>query len=1352
MAITALVLAGIRASAQQPSGFESISTDRGLSQGMVFTLLQDREGFLWVATKDGLNRYDGYNFKVFTNDPYDPWSLSNNSVRLLSEDSKGRIWVGMEDNSLDVYDKKTGRFYRLKNDAIDLWGQSNVRINQVLEVADGRMLLVSNNAVLHTLRLPDDYFEGNATVQIGKIDLPDSIRIKGLFTDRKGRTWVNSFNKVLYRFEQSNNSFVTAFKGLDITSIFSDINGQIWCSPGPFLWDGQSLHPLFEQVSDVGAVLLAPGSSTMWFVHNKGLRASDISQWRPGKPLSGKEPWLYDFPSLNLNVAIIERSGNIWVGTDGYGLLKLNLGRQHFRHEAAGFSVRFLLPLGNDDFLLGAYPIEWRRIKSGAPDSKPLNWLAPGIEVDAVLVSKSGEYYAWTNQGLIRTSPDMKTITRLPLIEEYGDKQPMFEDRQGKIWFAGYRCTLSRLNPANGTVTKFDFKDAAGPMLPSLLSTAFYEDGEGTFWIGTEEGFVRALPKNSDPADLQFTWFKNNPSDHNSLNYNHVSCLLDDYANPSRYLWICTKGGGLNRLDKKNGDFLHLTTKHGLPNDVVYGILFDDDGNLWGSTNRGIFCLSRPGSNLTNPEDLSNLMIRKFTKADGLQDNEFNTGAFAKLPNGDLAFGGVNGLNIFDPKKALSDRFAPNVFITGILVNNQPVLPGDGSGVLTQTIETSKSITLTHVQDILTLEFAALDFTNPTQNKYRYQLAGINDSWVEAANRRSATFLHLPPGNYTFRVQGSNSQGIWSDQTAELNINVLPPWWRTWWAYLGYLLMLGAGIREYFRFSVNRAKLKEQLAFETREAERVKELNAMKTQLYTNITHEFRTPLTVILGMAQQVLDKPADHFRSGLEMIIRNGNSLLKLVNEMLDLSKLESGKMALQLAQGDVLAFLRYLVESFRSMAESQGKQLHFLSEMDSLCMDYDQEKLRQIVSNLFSNALKFTPAGGNIYMSVSRSDEENLANLEIRVKDTGIGIPESQLPYIFDRFYQADNSHTRQGEGTGIGLALTRELVKLMEGEISVKSPPSGAKRGSEFMVTLPIRMNAETKMVKDEHLLTVKGTNAKDGTTTLHDASDLNANASLPLLLLVEDNADVVAYTASCLPDYRLVIGKDGQEGFNLATEMIPDLIISDVMMPIMDGFELCRRLKSDERTSHIPIIMLTAKADMDSKLEGLERGADVYLEKPFQKKELLVRIKNLLDLRHHMQQFYLKTVGLSKQSVTSTLLPLPTTSEDAFVKKVREVVEANYSDVDFNVEHLSKAIYLSPSQLQRKLVAIIGYPPIRFIRLVRLKKAQELLKNTDLSITAVSLSCGFSDPGYFARIFKQEFGKPPADWREEVHDV
>ncbi len=1336
------------AAGQQSREYESISTAQGLSQGMVFDILQDKEGFIWVATKNGLNRYDGYSFKVFTNDPYNPHTLSSNTILKLFEDSKGRIWAGTENAGLNIYDKATGKFYRIAHRNADALSLSGNEIRIMEELPDGRMLIAADGAGLNIVALTPGFFEQEAKPVITRLALPGNEQVYAIGKDSTGQMWVGGMAGSVYRFDLAGNIFIKLDNGQLLNSGYFTRDSGIIINDNFFLSNGKEVFPLFDVKQTPPGNLLFRPREKLWEHLHRELYFYDVSKYSPG----GNVQWTEQLPAATRLIYpfIIDRSGILWTGTVGYGLRKYNIASARFRVNLPGYSVRFIVPQADNDVLLGDYAYGWRKLKNDSIIADPFAKIPSVTKIDNFIITKGGDYWIKSDtKGYYSYNPSTSKLTPYPQINFFrgeGDKQPMLEDSKGNIWCPGLGGMITRVQLATGRIDSFNINThTRKPLLPKAILTSIYEDQQGVFWVGTQDGFAK-LNFKGENALPDVTWYYNNSVTRNSLNYNHVSSFLDDPAQPAQFLWIGTKGGGLNRFNKTTEDFFHVTAKDGLPDDVVYGILRDDAGNIWGSTNKGLFCMSASGMNDKNP------VFHNFTKANGLQDDEFNTGAYARLPNGNLAFGGVNGSNIFNPREILVAAFRPNVYITDILVNNQTVIPGDKTAVLYATIEQSNSITLSYLQDILTLEFSSLDFTAPVQNKYRYQLIGIDKDWVESGTRRTATYLHLPAGNYTFKVQGSNSLGNWSDRAAELSIRVLPPWWRSWWMYGLYAILLGLCISAYLRFTVNRAKLKSQLSFEQREAKRVKELDSVKTQLYTNITHEFRTPLTVILGMAQQVKSNPGVHMANGMDMIIRNGQSLLNLVNEMLDLSKLETGKMQLQLINGDLIGFLRYIIESFHSLAESQKKQLHFLAEMDAVYMPYDPEKIRQIVSNLLSNALKFTPEKGNIYISVAENmlpRDNQTGTLVIKVKDTGIGIPEGQLQHIFDRFYQLDNSHTRKTEGTGIGLALTKELVKLMEGEITVKSPPTGANKGTEFTVILPLR-----KMPAFQE--NIPYIPAPDVTPQKMPAATMDMPeekpGEMPLILLVEDNADVVAYTASCLPDYRLAVGKDGREGFEIAADIVPDLIITDVMMPFVDGFELCRQLRQDEHTSHIPIIMLTAKADLESKMTGLEQGADAYLEKPFNREELLLRIKKLLELRKNLQQYYLKNAGLgtsipgAEEVMATVPFPPEYEVEDDFVKKIRQAVEGHLGDADFTVEHLCKLVFMSHSQLHRKLDALTGCSPNKFIRIIRLNKAKELLKNPVNSIGAIALECGYNDAGYFARIFKQEHGVAPQEWR------
>jgi signal transduction histidine kinase/DNA-binding response OmpR family regulator/ligand-binding sensor domain-containing protein len=1344
----ALICTYMSASGQTALGYEVVSAVQGLSQGMVYDIIQDKEGFIWVGTKDGLNRYDGYHFKVFTNDPYNANTLSSNSINKLFEDSKGRIWVGTENEGLNIYDKKTGDFLRIMHSNAN--GLSNNIIKLMEELPDGRMLIATDDGKINIITLAINFLDKNVAPIISKISLPNNTKVYGMGNDKNKNTWIGGMDGTVYRYDAMKNNFIPLANAQLLNNGYFTKEQTALINSNLYVYDGKTVTPLFDTSKIPQGNIIFKPNSTLWDKHHRELSFYDVSAWGQDRTIQ----WGLKLPTDKRIVYpfIFDHSGMLWCGTVGYGLRKYNVASYKFNAQLAAYSIYNIVPNADNDIFLGDVVYRWKRLLNKNIQEEAFTKIPQVTQIDNFIIAKTGDYWLKSDdKGYFKFNPVTNKILHYPSLNNYagmGSKQPIIEDSKNQIWLAGLGGAFMLLNTGTEKITTVNINtNAAKPLSEFAISTALYEDKNGVVWIGTLDGFAKVILADEKNAATQVKWYYNN-NNPNSLNYNHVSCFLDDPAN-ANYLWIGTKGGGLNRLEKSTGNFLHLTVKDGLPDNVVYGLLADNAGNIWGSTNKGLFCMS-PSKNDINGK----WIFKSFTKVDGLQDDEFNTNAYKKLPNGHLAFGGVNGLNIFDPKEILAKNFTPQVFITNILVNNLPVLPNDKTGVLKNTIEQTENISLNYLQDILTLEFAALDFTTASQNKYRYKLEGADKDWIEVGTNRSATYLHLPSGKYIFKVQGSNSQGVWSEHIAQLKINVLPPWWRTWWAYLFYLLVAAIGVRAYFKFKVNKAKLQNQLNFEQQEAKRVKELDAVKTQLYTNITHEFRTPLTVILGMAQQVKNKPAEHFDNGMNMIIRNGENLLKLVNEMLDLSKLESGKMELHLMQGDVIHFLRYMVESFQSLAESQKKQFHFLSEIDSLHVGYDGEKLRQIVTNLLSNALKFTPEKGNVYISIAADTmaDKAIATLIIKVKDTGIGIPESQLEHIFERFHQLDNSHTRKAEGTGIGLALTKELVKLMNGDIVVKSPPTGANKGAEFTVTVQLQK------VNTQDLAVVYNfeENGFSSNTSINNQLLIteNTDTQKSLILLVEDNADVVAYTASCLPDYRLAVGKDGKEGFEIATEIIPDLIITDVMMPYVDGFELCRMLRADERTSHVPIIMLTAKADIESKLEGLERGADVYLEKPFHKDELLLRIKKLLELRKKLQQFYVRQAGINivpeieiKETITPSEKPLPIEPiENEFVKKVREAVEAHLEDVNFSVEQLCKHIFMSHSQLHRKLDALTGYSPNKFIRIIRLNKAKELLKDSSTSIASIALDCGYNDAGYFARVFKQEYGVTPQEWR------
>ncbi len=794
-------------------------------------------------------------------------------------------------------------------------------------------------------------------------------------------------------------------------------------------------------------------------------------------------------------------------------------------------------------------------------------------------------------------------------------------------------------------------------------------------------------------------------------------------------------------FDKRSETFTYIMEKDGLPNNVVYGILPDAQGNLWLSTNRG----------LSKYNPVRNQFIN-YDVSDGLQNNEFNTGAFFKSKSGELFFGGISGFNYFYPRQIVKKDFTPNIVFTDFKLFNKSVFVRDDNSILKEIISETSEIILSHKENLISFEFASLDYYAPEKNNYAFMLEGFDKDWIQLGAKREITFTNLDPGEYTLKIKGTNSDGVWNDNAASLKIIIFPPWWQTWWAYAFYGILFFASLYFIRRYELNRFLLKNDLELEKIETDKLRSLDQLKSRFFTNISHELRTPLTLILGQIENVISSNIKVKEKGkLQVAKRNAGRLLTLINQLLDISKIEAGNMKLNAGKHNIVSFLKSLFYSFESLAESKNIKLKFDSEFDKVLLIFDPDKMEKVFNNLISNAFKFCSDNGEIKVGVKVLNE---STVEIRIKDNGIGIPADLLPKVFDRFYQIDSSHTREHEGTGIGLALAKELIELHEGKITVTSKEG---EGAEFIINLP-RGNFEIEkersidppdnkilstFVKEDSENIDIGTNDTGAdilskTALRHTDKDSNKNAEI--VLVVEDNADVRAYICEQLEkDYKVFEAINGEDGILKAQKEIPDLIITDVMMPKMNGYQFCKTIKNDEKTSHIPIIMLTAKAGFDDKIEGLETGADAYLLKPFNTKELLVRIKNLLGIRKKLQDKYSKAVFVRKTAGKKI-----SDLDEKFMNKVMEIIENHIAEEDFNIEAFDEKLGMGRVQIYRKLKALTGKSPSRHIRSVRLAKAKNLIEEKKGNISEIAYSVGFSSPQYFTRCFKEEFGFPPSD--------
>jgi signal transduction histidine kinase/DNA-binding response OmpR family regulator/streptogramin lyase len=1324
----------------QSGSWQSLTISDGLSQGMVNDMMQDREGFMWFATKDGLNRYDGYNFKIFTRDPYNPHSISGNFCTALLEDTKGHIWIGTEKDGLNLYDPKTHRFTHIAISDTSLKNAGNYAIDYLKEDKVGAIWIIT--------RQPGKYFKipgsqlaslRNGTLPaVEKVIITQAAQTPDFLLDRHSLEAAHARN--IYRFDEG---FRAREKMLG-KSVFvmKDREGYFWATGlGEIMcWKGNTFKKVEVPKEDVPRIgILRDGAIAVCFSRNVWLlrNASELTSaaFLPGNAVNGfrgsgdPAARLYS-PVSNL---YLDRQGNIWASNQGYGLIKLNRYTLFFRSflplvspgplfQSHAGKVYF-----NGNFRPTFHYFELNKAENSV-QRLPGNQYGKDHEHEALIQDRDQNFWltTWNGEQLVleKYSSSWQLLKVFPLAQaEHADERnaKLMEDSRGNIWVGHVNGTLLRLNEETGRFTAYGY----GSVLPKaggLVETlALYEDRGHTLWVGTQAGLVRVENFQEKPS---FSLYQNHASNRRSLSENVVSGMVDDPLQPLRYLWVSTKGGGLERMDKRTGKFEHFNETRGLPNKVVYGVLVGNDRNLWMSTNRGIARL--------NPQTLA---FTNFNRSDGLQDDEFNTASYFAAASGELLFGGVKGITIFRPTDLAEEPEMPVLKILSLKINNRSIEPGDESGVLKESIEYAGGLDLDFDQNQVSIEFGLMDFTNPAKNRFRYQIAGIDGDWVEAGTSHFANFAQLPDGHYTFRVQGTANGEVWS-KPVTMKIRIHPPFYRTWWAYVFYVVLFGGGLYLFYRNQIKRAVLEKQIRFKEREAERLAELDQLKTNFFTGISHEFRTPLTLITGPIDDLKRKyPGEAM---LPAVQRNAARLLTLINQLLDLGKLDAREMQPDMRQGDLAMFVQHLGSSFQSYAESLAIDFQFHQNRRHFVTLFDADKIEKILTNLLSNAFKFTGRNGRVELQIAYE----ATGVGIVLKDTGIGIVPEKLNRIFERFYQVDNSVRRNYEGTGIGLALVKELVDLLHGKISVESRVGV---GTTFYLHIPMQEQpapGESSQLNVSPVYTgsisaepvERAVVQEEGTGSLLDKSE-------NILLIVDDNQDLRAYLRGVFEDsYQVIEASNGQEGLDSALKNIPDMVISDLMMPGMDGFELCQALKTNQTTSHIPVVLLTAKATLQDRIEGLETGADDYLVKPFNAIEIKARVRNLIAVRERLKKYYAQSMIDSN--------PMPPglgTLEEPFIRKVKATLEREFGNSSFDVEKLAQEMNMSSSQLLRKLKALTNLTTVEFIREYRLQKAASLLAEKSASVSEVAYQTGFESLSYFTKVFQQKYNTLPSEY-------
>ena len=1345
--------------AQAPSyNFTHISKEDGLAGDWVQTAMLDQNGYMWFATLDGLSRYEGNNFKTFKSIDNDSTTLGGNTVMGIVEDRKGEIWVAtMGVAGLNRYLADTETFERFTYPIrSDNKGQTSYFLLQdpyddhilwIGTLANGLLRFDKKTKTFSTLDIGQT-LEGERPV------LANSILYVAQDLGDKNKLWGASHHGLYLFFKSSSTSKYIPFPSRmkenfrkQIFSILPESENVIWLGTdgsGIAKYEIQEQKWSFFRPEDQ----LKSGGVFSNRISNIGI-ASDKEFWlcsdTDGLMLFNKETERFSFVQPDL------LNPKSFISTEVTGVYTDKLQRHWFFNKLTGVSlldpqnqkfqfnylpkelickdeqVKQVFDFAYDEIEDKIYMVSGRCYGLFAYDANnnfTENILldnAVGKAFDIFLLNDSKNRLWIGGSGLYLFNKKTKRVEKKFVNTLLNDFQIMslMESRDGHLWLGTLQNGLIKLNPETGEVRQY-VQNEKFPIAPNARKSIFdiTEDENGNIWIAAH---LQDLYK-FKPSTETFTHFP-------ISNFETMALGQDDDG----MIWVGSISSGILLIDPNqpiDQKMKSFKEKDGLVSDQISHIEKDSEGKMWVSTRYGFSRYEAAENKFYN-----------YDKEDGIREpyqNKFDSQkGFKATSSGKILIGDKHGFYFSDIKKMSGVGTPPKVTIANFKVFDE-IRP------LKKNNNQVEPIHLKHDENFFSFDFSALDFANPKKNQFTYILEGFNKDWVDLQNTTTANFTNVGAGKYTLKVKAANSDGVWTEEALRLNIKISPPWWATIWAYLLYTILGVIALWMLYRFQIKR-----QLA--SIETLRLKELNDLKTRLYTNITHEFRTPLTIINGMAEELGTAAEGNTQKGLSMIKRNGNQLLSLVDQMLDLSKIESGRLQLNFIQSDIVKFIQYLTESFKTYSGTKNILLTSYSEIDEMVMDYDPERIQHIISNLLSNAIKFTNEKGKIILHLSEKNIENSKSemqrmLQIKIKDDGIGISEKDLPHIFDRFYQVDDSQTRRKGGTGIGLSLTKELVDLMGGTIAVKSTLGN---GTEFTLIFPVTQNAKlvTSTEQEAALAKIKPIDVGEEKWELIESSTFPLNEDLPKLLVIEDNPDVFDYIKVCLNGrYEIFEAEDGQKGINQAIEIIPDIIISDVMMPEKDGFEVTHFLKQDDRTSHIPIILLTGKVDEESRIEGLVKGADAYLAKPFNKQELIVRLEKLVELRQLLQQRFSNMIN---EESDSSALSDNYKIEDAFVVKMKTIVEKRLDDPDFSIAQFCKDAGLSRTQLHRKLKALTNRSATDFIRSIRLQKAKKLLETTDKNISEIAYQVGFRDPSYFTRSFTKEFQFSPSETRKSL---
>jgi len=1344
LAVTFLAISLRAGSIENNLSFDHYFQENGLSSNQVSCIFQDRKGWMWFGSSQGLNRFDGYRFAVYQHNPNDSTSLVGNLVRVIWEDKKGDLFIGTENGGLNIYNRDSESFSHFFNP------QSrpllhDVSVNALAEdeagniwIGTSRQLLVADaTGNVSQVKLIDRYS--------GRDFGPQFIRI--LTADNFGKLWLGT-NDGIFVFDPADKHcerIELPFgrnQNREIWEIFKDDDGKLWV--GTYA---------------CGAYIVDPATTTMIPV------VLDYENER----------------STTVRTISKDNAGQYWIGTRG-GAYVYNKSKgitACFRQDErqvkslSNNSVLDIFHDSNGDAWIGTrnginFLVESKQVFKGFSAMPGDNHFLNSSVIYAFWIDQQHNIWIGTEDGGIniynrdKGTFQYKVNTSGPNSISENCIKAFLDDGQGNLWIGTYLGGIDILNLNTGKISHFKHNDHNPASLADNRVWDICMDSRGQIWVGTTSGLDRFdKATNSFVHYVQVVgeqwvnWIKEDserrlwigtidevivfdPSTGRKVSFpEHSRGFCED---SEKQFWIATIDKGLALYEVEKGAIRYWNENDGLANNQALCVLQDDRGFLWISTSNGLSRFDKTSGSFQN-----------FSSKDGLQNNQFCYGAAYKTKSGELLFGGISGFNIFDPNEVKEDNFIAPMVLTDFRIFNKSVPLGKGNdAILTKSISETDQVTLRYSQNVFTLEFAALNYGSSPNTLYSYFLDGFDKDWTEPATGRTATYTNLDPGDYVFKVKSVVPGAPLSDEGLSFAITVLPPYWKTLWFKIMIVLTIFGLIFLLIQFFITREKWKNELTFERIRAKKLHELDMLKLRFFTNISHEIRTPLTLIMAPLEKLIAKkvPDAEIPSHLEIMHRNTTQLNRLINQLLDFRKLESGSLKLEFSQGDIVRFLGDVVHSFEAYAAEKEIELRFNSSRKRLVTSFDADKLEKIVNNLLSNALKFTGKGGHVSVNLSLvfdSDDDDLEEarsdkqfIEISVRDTGTGISEKNTGKIFNRFFQAGEKN--EATGTGIGLALVKELVKLHNGKIFVSSKPG---KGSRFTVHLPYDENASVgaTITDEQQNGTREGENhSADMKMSIEDV------AHARIMLVVEDNADVRFVIRGHFAErFKVIEASNGQEGWEKALETIPDVIISDILMPDVDGFEFCQRLKKDERTSHIPVLLLTALHSREHEMQGLSYGADDYITKPFDLSILQTKIENILSIRQSLKQKYSEEIVLQPKNIVLT------SPDEKFLQKAIEVVENNIADADLDIKRFAAEVGVSRMQLYRKLNALTDMTVKEFIRNIRLKRAVQLLEQKNRTISEIAWEVGFKDISHFRKCFRQMYGMNASEYSQHYKD-